>query len=147
MNVPDADSIRLRELADEQAALRHVATLVAGGARPAEVFTAVADELGRLIGAQASFVSRLDNPFGEDGEQEGYVTVVGSYGLVSDQVSVGFRTKLLPERFRLPRCAPGGRREPTANGWPGARGVSGSPERACGPGSPFPSWWGDAPGA
>ena len=71
MNAPDADSIRLRELADEQAALRRVATLVAGGARPAEVFTAVADELGRLIGAQASFVSRLDNPFGEDGEQEG----------------------------------------------------------------------------
>src|SRR5580700_10823516 len=88
--------MRLRQLADEQAALRRVATLVAGGARPAEVFTAVADELGRLIGADASFVSRLDNPSGERGEPEGYVTVVGSYGWVSDQVSVGFRTKLLP---------------------------------------------------
>ena len=91
---------QLRELADEQAALRRVATLVAGGARPAEVFTAVADELGRLIGAEASFVSRLDNPAGEDREQEGYVTVVGSYGSVSDQVSVGFRTKLLPETIQ-----------------------------------------------
>ena len=42
------DLIRLRQVADEQAALRRVATLVAGGARPAEVFTAVASELGRL---------------------------------------------------------------------------------------------------
>lgn len=55
------DLIRLRQLADEQAALRRVATLVAGEARPAEVFTAVASELGRLIGAEASFVSRLDH--------------------------------------------------------------------------------------
>jgi GAF domain-containing protein len=65
-------------LAEEQAALRRVATLVARGARPAEVFTSVADELGRLIGAQASFVSRLDHPAGEDREPEGYVTVVTS---------------------------------------------------------------------
>ena len=91
---------RLRELAEEQAALRRVATLVAGGARPAEVFGAVADELGRLIGAEASFVSRVDNPAGEDREQEGYVTVVGSYGSGSDQVSVGFRTKLLTETIQ-----------------------------------------------
>ena len=89
------DQTRLRQLADEQAALRRVATLVAGGARPAEVFTAVADELGRLIGAEATFVSRLDHPSGERGEPEGYATVVGSYGRVSDQVPVGFRTKLL----------------------------------------------------
>jgi hypothetical protein len=44
------DQTRLGHLAEEQAALRRVATLVAGGARPADVFTAVADELGRLIG-------------------------------------------------------------------------------------------------
>ena len=91
---------QLRQLADEQAALRRVATLVAGGARPAEVFTAVADELGRLIGAEATFVSRLDHPSGKGTEPEGYVTVVGSYGWVSDQVSVGFRTKLLPETIQ-----------------------------------------------
>ncbi len=54
------DQARLRQLADQQAALRRVATLVAGGARPAEVFTAVADELGHLIGAEATFVSRVD---------------------------------------------------------------------------------------
>jgi hypothetical protein len=39
-----------------------VATLVAGGALPADVFTAVADELGHLIGAEATFVSRLMFP-------------------------------------------------------------------------------------
>jgi signal transduction histidine kinase len=87
---------RLRELADEQAALRRVATLVAGGARPAEVFSAVADELGRLIGAEATFVSRVNHPPGEGGQLAGYITVVGSYGRVSDQVPVGFRLKLVP---------------------------------------------------
>ena len=87
---------RLRQLLDTQAALRRVATLVAKGARPGEVFTAVADELGRLIGAEASFVSRLDQASGEGGELEEYLTVVGSYGRLSDQVPVGFRLKLLP---------------------------------------------------
>jgi GAF domain-containing protein len=87
---------RLRQLAEEQAALRRVATLVAGGARPAEVFSAVADELGRLIGAEATFVSRFDQLSGERGEIEGYATVVGSYGRVSDQAPVGFRRKLQP---------------------------------------------------
>ena len=90
------DLIRLRQLADEQAALRRVATLVAGGTWPAEVFTAVASELGRLIGAEASFVSRLDHLAGEDGEPEGSATVVGSYGRLSDQIPVGFRTRLVP---------------------------------------------------
>jgi signal transduction histidine kinase len=90
------DLIRLRQLADEQAALRRVATLVAGGARPAEVFTAVADELGHLMGAEATFVSRIDQLSGERGEIERYATVVGSYGRVSDQAPVGFRRKLQP---------------------------------------------------
>ena len=90
------DLIRLRQLADEQAALRRVATLVAGGARPAEVFAAVASELGRLIGAEASFVSRLDHPTGDDGEPAGSVTVVGSYGRLGDEISVGFQTRVVP---------------------------------------------------
>jgi len=82
------------DLAAEQAALRRVATLVASGARPAEVFAAVADELGRLIGADATFFSRVDHLSGEDGEPEGDITVVGSYGRVTDDLPVGFRTKL-----------------------------------------------------
>jgi PAS domain S-box-containing protein len=41
----------LQQLADEQAALREVATLVAQGAEPRAVFDAVAEVTGRLIGA------------------------------------------------------------------------------------------------
>jgi signal transduction histidine kinase len=87
---------RLHQLAEDQAALRRVATLVARGARPAVVFTAVADELGRLIGAEATFVSRVDHRAGDRGEHEGHITVVGSYGRVSELVPVGFRIKLQP---------------------------------------------------
>jgi signal transduction histidine kinase len=98
---------RLRQLADEQTALRRVATLVAGGARPTEVFDAIADELGRLIGAEATFISSVDlsrprrpapaaGPSGGHGELEGYLTVVGSYGQVHDEVPVDFRIKLEP---------------------------------------------------
>jgi len=82
------------DLAAEQAALRRVATLVASGARPAEVFTAVADDLGRLIGAEATFFARVDHLSGESGEPEGDFTVVGSYGRVTDDLPVGFPTKL-----------------------------------------------------
>jgi PAS domain S-box-containing protein len=39
----------LRRLADEQAALRHVATLVAKGASPREVFSAVAEGVARVL--------------------------------------------------------------------------------------------------
>ena len=73
-----------------------MATLVAGGARPAEVFTAVADELGHLIGAEATFVSRVDHVSGEGGELKGHTTVLGTYGRVGDQVPVGHRMKLHP---------------------------------------------------
>ena len=85
-----------------------MATLVAGGARPAEVFSAVADEMGQLIGAEATFVSRVDLPSagspgaaaaappGEGAEPEGYVTVAGSYGRIHDEVPVGFRVRLSP---------------------------------------------------
>ena len=90
------DQARLRQLANEQAALRRVATLVARGARPDEVFTAVADELARLIGAEASFVSSVDHQPEEGGELKGAITVVGSYGRVSDEVPVGFRIRLQP---------------------------------------------------
>jgi signal transduction histidine kinase len=48
----------LRGYADEQAALRHVATLVAGGAPPEEVFAAVAEEFGRVAAADFTSVTR-----------------------------------------------------------------------------------------
>jgi hypothetical protein len=39
-------------LAEEQAALRRVATLVARGAMPEEVFSAVTEEVGRLLSVE-----------------------------------------------------------------------------------------------
>jgi signal transduction histidine kinase len=44
----------------EQAALRRVATLVARGAAPEEVFAAVAEEAGRLLGAYSASMGRYD---------------------------------------------------------------------------------------
>jgi signal transduction histidine kinase len=49
----------LTQLAEEQAALRRVATLVAQGEPPAEIFSAVSDEVGRLFRARAG-VLRFD---------------------------------------------------------------------------------------
>jgi PAS domain S-box-containing protein len=50
---------RLRLLAEEQAALGHVATLVAQGAQTDEIFLAVTREVGRLFAAQAA-VGRVE---------------------------------------------------------------------------------------
>jgi PAS domain S-box-containing protein len=47
-------------LADEQAALRRVATLVAQGVSPSEVFEAVADEMARCVQVSHATVSRYD---------------------------------------------------------------------------------------
>src|SRR5262245_19506437 len=46
-------------LAEEQAALRRVALLVAGGAPAAEIFSAVAEEVGRLFDSEVG-VSRFE---------------------------------------------------------------------------------------
>jgi signal transduction histidine kinase len=50
----------LRRLADEQAALRRVATAVAAETEPARVFDVVTEEVGRLLGAQTSNMVRYD---------------------------------------------------------------------------------------
>jgi PAS domain S-box-containing protein len=50
----------LSDLAAQQAALRRVATLVARGARPEEVFKAVADEMGRCLKIGGAAISRYD---------------------------------------------------------------------------------------
>jgi GAF domain-containing protein len=61
----------LTRLADEQAALRRVATLVAAGAPPAEVFEAVSAEVAALIGADGAALTRY--------EADGTVTAVSSW--------------------------------------------------------------------
>src|SRR5271156_1434655 len=51
-----------RRIAGEQAALRRVATLVAQGERPEQVFAAVAEEAGRLLVADFAVLVRYDDP-------------------------------------------------------------------------------------
>ena len=52
--------LRARELANEQAALRRVATLVAAGVEPDEVFTAVSEEVAQLFEADGAAVGRFE---------------------------------------------------------------------------------------
>jgi signal transduction histidine kinase len=61
----------LTRLAEEQAALRRVATLVAQGARPTEVFEAVSAEVARLVPADAAALTRY--------ETDGTVTALGGW--------------------------------------------------------------------
>src|SRR5258708_13044726 len=51
---------RLRRLYDEQAALRRVPTLVARGVSPAELFSAVSNEVGRLFGSGQAPIARSE---------------------------------------------------------------------------------------
>src|SRR3954471_3329889 len=51
----------LSRLVEEQAALRRVATLVAEGAAPMEVFDAVVAEVGQLLGAAQTGLARYEN--------------------------------------------------------------------------------------
>jgi signal transduction histidine kinase len=60
------------ELSEEQAALRRVATLIAQGGRPEEVFAAVAVEMRDLVGADVTRIIRL--------EPDGAATLVGGTG-------------------------------------------------------------------
>ncbi|MGH3300996.1 MAG: CHASE3 domain-containing protein [Streptosporangiaceae bacterium] len=61
----------LRRVADEQAALRRVATLVARGISPAALFGAVATETGGVLGVETTAVVRF--------ERDRTATVVGSW--------------------------------------------------------------------
>jgi signal transduction histidine kinase len=51
----------LLQLADEQATLRRMATLVAQGVSPDEIFSAVSDEVGRLLGSDTAAVVRFEH--------------------------------------------------------------------------------------
>ena len=60
LNRPGLDTeSALRLLAEEQAALRRVATLIASAAAPDRVFHAVAEEAGRLLGAKTAATVRF----------------------------------------------------------------------------------------
>src|SRR2546421_6076631 len=74
---------RDRRMADEQAALRRVGVLVARGAPPGEVFAAVTEEAGRLLGAGHAAMSRYD--------PDGAVRVVAAWSSTGAAVPVGTR--------------------------------------------------------
>jgi signal transduction histidine kinase/uncharacterized protein YoaH (UPF0181 family) len=91
----------LAVLAEEQAALRRVATLVAQGAPPAEVFEAVSAEVGRLIPADAAALVRY--------EADDTVETVGSWSGSGVTVPVGLRRPLdtaILSRLVLETCRP-----------------------------------------
>jgi signal transduction histidine kinase len=73
---------QLTRLAEEQAALRRVATLVARGAPPVEVIEAVITEAGRVVPADAAGLSRYET----DG-----TTAVGSWSRTGGYVHAGTR--------------------------------------------------------
>jgi signal transduction histidine kinase len=73
----------LGRLADEQAALRRVATLVARGVPAAEVFAAVAEEAGRLLGTDSAHLARY--------EHDGTATLVAGWSRDGDPPLVGTR--------------------------------------------------------
>jgi len=66
-----ADQARLRQIAEEQAALRRVAMLVARGEPPEAVFAAVAEEVGGLLEVDYTVLIRSD--------PEDMITVVGGW--------------------------------------------------------------------
>jgi signal transduction histidine kinase len=95
-------SEQLRVLAEEQAALRRVATLVARGVLPDEVFAAVTEEVEQLLSAEYAHLGRY--------ESDGTVAIVAASGgagvlPVGTRLTVGGKnvTTLVFERARPAR--------------------------------------------
>ncbi len=85
-----ASRAELARLADEQAALRRVATLVARGVPPRELFAAVAGEVGLLLGVDATHMARY--------EPNGTATGVAAWSADGgDRIPVGTRVDLKGE--------------------------------------------------
>jgi PAS domain S-box-containing protein len=82
----EASRDELRVLAEEQAALRRVATRVAREFSPAEVFAAVAEEVGRLLRVDGTRLLRY--------EPDGTATTVGAWGEPDATMLVGTHVTL-----------------------------------------------------
>jgi len=80
------DQARLGQLAEEQAALRRVATLVAQATPPEEVFAAVVEEVGRLLRVELATLVRY-----EPGRM---ATSVATWGPAGENLPVGIRRPL-----------------------------------------------------
>jgi signal transduction histidine kinase len=82
--ISNADSREaITRLANEQAALRRVATLVARDVPPGEVFDAVAMEVGKLLDTDVTVVGRYDG--------DGAATAIGCWSASPGGVPVGTR--------------------------------------------------------
>jgi signal transduction histidine kinase len=75
--------MELRGFADEQAALRRMATLVARAAPPAQVLTSVTEEAGRLLGTDDTMMARYD--------PDGAATVVAGWSSSGAALPFGSR--------------------------------------------------------
>ena len=80
------DQARPLQLAEEQAALRRVATLVARGTAPEQVFAAVIEEVGRLLPVDVVSMSHY--------QAEGVLTFVARWGKVADRFPLGYQRAL-----------------------------------------------------
>ena len=78
--------VELRAIADEQAALRRVATLVARGVPSGAVFDAVTEEIGRLLPADVTLLCRYD--------PDGYLARVGEWSRAPDPIPRISRARL-----------------------------------------------------
>jgi PAS domain S-box-containing protein len=81
-----------RRLAAEQAALRRVATLVAGNAPPDQVFQSVTEEVCRLLGLRTAVLARF--------ESLSTATIVGKYGGLPGRYDLGYVAPLVPGATR-----------------------------------------------
>ena len=125
----------LGQLAEEQAALRRLATAVARGVPPAQIFRAVAEEVGPLLGADDAAVVRF--------EADRTATVVAGVGVWAEEVERRVErddSAAITEVFRTGRSVrvdrrdrstasgplrpPASRREPIGGGEPDRGGGS-----------------------
>jgi signal transduction histidine kinase/ketosteroid isomerase-like protein/uncharacterized protein YoaH (UPF0181 family) len=74
---------QVERLAEEQAALRRVATLVARGVPSEEVFAAVTEEIGRLLAVDVASMCHYD--------PDGTMTILATWGRAGEQFPVGSR--------------------------------------------------------
>jgi signal transduction histidine kinase len=78
--------VDVERLAEEQAALRRVATIVARGGAADEILATVAEEVGQLLAADVVVIQRF--------EPDGDATAVGSWGSLRDAIPVASRWTL-----------------------------------------------------
>jgi signal transduction histidine kinase/CHASE3 domain sensor protein len=76
----------LTRIAEEQSALRRVATLVAKGVSPEVVFAAVSEEVGRLFGADSAHMVRV--------EPDGTVSGIAGWSEEGESIPIGAHVSL-----------------------------------------------------